>query len=95
MEEPEKAAKTLEELTEDRVGYLQRALQLEDELKNLEERQPQLRDELNQIRGALAYVEMTMNDLAEKQKALDQEFAAEAKKAEQSKATGQQPPEAM
>lgn len=79
--EPEKAVKTLEELAEDRTGYLQRALQLEDELHNLKEREPQLRDELMQIRGALAYVEMTMNDLAKQQEELDKEFAAEAKKA--------------
>jgi predicted nucleic acid-binding Zn-ribbon protein len=79
--EPQKAVKTKEQLAEDRVGYLGRVLQLEDELHNLKEREPNLRDELMQLRGALAYTEMALHDLEEQQQEIDKEFAAAAKKA--------------
>lgn len=79
-------AKTLEDLLADRVGYLQRALQLEDEYKNMEESLPAKRDELNQIRGALAIIEVMIEDLTTKRNEQVKEHAAEkAKRKEEEK----------
>lgn len=78
--------KTLDELLADRVGYLQRALQLEDEYKNMEEALPAKRDELNQIRGALAIIEVMIEDLTTKRnEQVKQKAEEKAKRKEEEK----------
>ncbi len=80
--EPAKAARTLEELAEARIAYLQRSLKLEDEYSKLKDRLPELRDERMQIRGALAFVELTMEELSAAQQEIDQAFAGEQRQQE-------------
>lgn len=73
------AAKTREELLGDRQNYMQRILKLGEEEEQIKDRLADVHDETMQIRGALAYVEMSLEELDQKDIATQKEIEAQNK----------------